>query len=419
MKKILFIILFFSLVPISAQQKEDSFSVIYQLLEQKNYLKAQYLFDENKNEFSKEEQTYSKAILDNVFNKLEDSEKNIQILLNQKNVPDSLLQKLYYTKKDNLIKLYQYGKAAETIKIIQQKFSKKLSTEQMKDLENDFNLWYSLKNVPQQEVFVHNDTNLLLKQDKAGLKNINISVKQDSVDFVFDTGANISVITNSLAKKFGLEIFPSKIEVNAITGKVVTAHSAVCKELKIGKIVIKNVVFLVFEDADLAFPQIAYQINGIIGFPIIEAMNEIVITRDNHFIVSKNTKANVEKSKNMALDGLIPLIFFDENPYTFDTGANTTLLYRPYFFENQKTIEQNYQLSEIDFGGAGGNDKQKGYRINREFEVSGKKTNLDNVFLLINKSEKKGKIYGNIGQDFIQKFQKMKINFKEMFISFE
>lgn len=418
-KSLLFIILFLSFGVFSAQQKDHFFRTIYQLLEQKNYLKAQHLFDENKNELSKEEQTYTKAILDNVFNKLEDSEKNIQILLNQKNVPDSLLQKLYYTKKDNLIKLYQYGKAAETIKIIQQKFSKKLSTEQMKDLENDFNLWYSLENVPQQEVFVHNDTNLLLKQDKADLKNINISVKQDSVDFIFDTGANISVITNSLARKLNLEIFPSNIEVNAITGKVVKAHSAVCKELKIGKIVIKNAVFLVFEDADLAFPQIDYQINGIIGFPIIEAMNEIVITKDNHFIVSKDTKANVEKSKNMALDGLIPLIFFDENPYTFDTGANTTLLYRPYFLENQKTIEQNYQLSEIDFGGAGGNDKQKGYRINREFEVSGKKTNLDNVFLLINKSEKKGEIYGNIGQDFIQKFQKMKINFKEMFISFE
>ena len=88
------------------------------------------------------------------------------------------------------------------------------------------------------------------------------------------------------------------------------------------------------------------------------------------------------------------MIFFDENPYTFDTGANTTLLYRPYFLENHKMIEQNYQLSEIDFGGAGGNDKQKGYRIKKEFEISGKKTNLDNVFLLINKSEKKGNIYG-------------------------
>lgn len=91
MKKILFIILFFSLVPISAQQKEDSFSVIYQLLEQKNYLKAQHFFDENKRKFTKEEQTYTEAILDNVFNKLEDSEKKIQILLNQKNVPDSFL----------------------------------------------------------------------------------------------------------------------------------------------------------------------------------------------------------------------------------------------------------------------------------------------------------------------------------------
>lgn len=419
MKKALLIILFLSFGVISAQQKDNLFITIYDLLEQKNYLKAKHIFEEKNIHLTEEQKTYTEAVLKNVFNKPEDSEKNIDILIHRKKaIPDSLLVKLYYLKKDNHIKLYEYRKAAETINVLMKKFPKMLSSEQMKDLQNDYILWYSLKGISKQEVLISRDTDLLIKEDKAGLKNISISVKQDFVDFVFDTGANISVITSSHAKKYGLHIFPSQIEVNAITGKIVYAHPAVCNELRIGNVVVKNIVFLVFEDSDLAFPQISYQINGIIGFPVIEAMKEITLTLDGHLRVSKDQNQKMQAS-NMVLDGLIPLIFFDENPYTFDTGANTTLLYRPYFLDNQKMIEKNYQLSEINFGGAGGNDKQKGFRIEKEFEISGKKIGVDNIFLLINKTAKEGNIYGNVGQDLIRQFKTMKLNFKEMFIRFE
>ena len=43
----------------------------------------------------------------------------------------------------------------------------------------------------------------------------------------------------------------------------------------------KNVVFLVLDDEDISFPQIEYYINGIIGFPVIEAMDEVRISKNN------------------------------------------------------------------------------------------------------------------------------------------
>jgi hypothetical protein len=38
--------------------------------------------------------------------------------------------------------------------------------------------------------------------------------------------------------------------------------------MNIGKIVVENVVFLVFPDDQLSFPQIGYKISGILGYPV-------------------------------------------------------------------------------------------------------------------------------------------------------
>ncbi|RTZ46153.1 hypothetical protein EJ377_17055 [Chryseobacterium arthrosphaerae] len=46
-----------------------------------------------------------------------------------------------------------------------------------------------------------------------------------------------------------------------------------------------------FADQALSFPQISYQINGILGFPVIEALKEVQLTQDDYFIVpEKETK---------------------------------------------------------------------------------------------------------------------------------
>ncbi len=63
--------------------------------------------------------------------------------------------------------------------------------------------------------------------------------------------------------------------------------------------------FLVFPDEALAFPEIGYQIHGIIGFPVIEGMKEIEITRDDRFIVPD--KRSTFSERNLAIDFLTPL----------------------------------------------------------------------------------------------------------------
>src|SRR5690606_30202910 len=129
----------------------------------------------------------------------------------------------------------------------------------------------------------------------------------DSLFFIFDTGANLSTTTQSVARQLNMEIIPVDIEVGTITGTKVGTQLAVCTKLSMGNITWSDVVFLVMPDEALAFPQINYQIYGILGFPVIESLNEIRISQDGQFTVSEENMPFSGK-QNLAMNGLTPLI---------------------------------------------------------------------------------------------------------------
>ena len=76
---------------------------------------------------------------------------------------------------------------------------------------------------------------------------------------------------------------------------------------------------------------------------------------------------------------------------------------------------------DIILGGAGGNQKVKGYKINEAIlKVGNLSASLNKVHLLSESTAKKNTdFYGNLGQDYISQFNEMIINFKNSFIRFE
>src|SRR5690606_41830812 len=204
-----------------------------------------------------------------------------------------------------------------------------------------------------------------------------------------------------------------------ITGKMVKANLAICENLKIQNLRFENVVFIVFEDEDLAFPQIDYQIIGILGFPLLESLKEIQITQDDYFIVPKE-QSTYDHPSNLALENLQPIIQLNGKHFTLDTGATQSMLYRNYFEENRDKIVSTYPQTKVRFGGVGGSRELAAYDIPWEVELPGHKIQLDRIPVLIeDNQEKPSPYYGNIGQDFFGKFYKMTLNFSKMFVRFD
>lgn len=404
----------------SAAQQDSAFRNIYGLIDHKNVFKAREVYGLRKNDLTKSQKYVLEAILDNAFNQTESSTEKIWRLLKQDlSIPDTLALKLCKIKADNSVKSFDYKEARNSITAILVNYKHLLPEKERTEMENELKIWTALQDEPKQHVTIKELTRLKMHKDKAGLNNLKVWSGKDSIDFIFDTGANLSTVTQTTAHKMNMKIIPVDIQVGAITGEEVKAQLALCPMLQLGNIEVRNSLFLVLKDDALAFEQIGYQIHGILGFPIIEALNEIQITQDGYFIIPRQQTA-FDGNSNMAMDGLTPLFYLDNRHYSFDTGASDTILYAPYFFENEKQIASRYPETQISFGGAGGVKTFTGYKIPFDFTMNGKTVTLQDVSVItkMTDDEEKG-VYGNIGQDLMKRFDKLTLNFSRMFIKFD
>lgn len=388
------------------------------LFENHQYFKLSDEFERNEKQLSERERLILSAKLNSVFNRKEMSNSDIEVLFKNHNnaLADSTKIQLLEIEMNNSVLLYDYKNALEIAeKIIA--FPTDLSEEEKMDYENNRTIFNILKNVPKQTISI-SETSLPITKDIAGLSRIPVKLGNTEQSAVFDTGANFSVITDSLALKTGLKILDGTFKVTAITGNKVDSKIAVAETVKLGNTRVSNVIFLVFPEASLSFPEANYAIETIIGFPAIEALKELHIVKDSIFYVPKNQSSNV--SQNLALDFLTPVVEVIENgrslPFTFDTGASGTMLYNPYLKDYEETIK-NGKLDSIQIGGAGGSKFIKIYHIPFTGKISGNEFILKNTTVNSEKNPKdKSGIYGNLGKDVLNQFDTLTLNFEKMFL---
>ena len=87
---------------------------------------------------------------------------------------------------------------------------------------------------------------------------------------VLDSGANISVITESEARRLGLSAVTGQPHLSWFGGKETRQRLAVAKRLEIGNFRFRDVAFGVIADADLA--KFSPDIRGAVGLPVLMAM---------------------------------------------------------------------------------------------------------------------------------------------------
>ena len=397
-----------------------NFSEIDSLLQRKEFFAARDLYTAKNSQLTTFHHLKAGAELDNVFNRLKASDEKIDSLFN--NYPDKLSDKDKYhllrTRQMNHSKLFEYQKAYDAIQQMTTRYKQQMTADDLDDYQNTQKIWAALAKQPAQVITIKDKTTLPIKRDRLGLQNLQVTLDTLSADFIFDTGANFSTVTETTAKKLNMRLMDTTtIEVGSITSLKVKSRIGVCPEFYLGNIRVQNAVFLVFPDEALAIPQANFQINGIIGFPVIEAMKEIQLTKRGEFIVPGQRSSYAEQ--NLAIDFLNPVIYLDGENYTFDSGGNSTTLYESYFDKHKKDIEPAYKETDLTIGGAGGNLTKKGYFVTFRTKVNNQSVVLDSVQLFKEKIRDKSFFSGNIGQDLIKKFDRVTINFESMFIRFD
>jgi len=363
------------------------------------------------------------AFMKSVFSEFSGSEILFDKVLKEsgKKIHDSIKAKIYECKVVNYINLFQYKEAFASSKILKEKYSQYLDAEEKENLNDEEGMWAAVNNTKPQTITKQGDAKIQMKKDMAGLWNIPVSINSKNLDFIFDTGANFSVVVESLANSLGMKLIDTKVKVGTATDIKVDAKISFCDELKIDNITLNNVVFLVLPDETLDFG--IYKINGILGNPVIRAFEEIRINKNN--LLTVPLKSSEDNFMNLCFSGFTPVILMnhknDSLSLTFDSGAMITMLFKPFFNLYKKDLEGKYELVYIIVGGAGGNQKVKGYKIDEvSLQTGNLSATLNKVSLLSESTAKKNTdFYGNLGQDYISQFNEMIINFKNSFIRFE
>ncbi|MCX6163334.1 MAG: retropepsin-like aspartic protease [Ignavibacteriae bacterium] len=401
----------------------SEFDYLYNFYSSKDYFRLKNNFEKIILK-EKWQNDFMKGIVLSTFSKPSESNAVFTDLLSFYNdaIPDSIKAEIYKHKALNHENLFEYKEALSTLKITKEKYLAYLNEEEKEEIIDDIALYDALKDELPQTVSDKTGETVQMKKDIAGLWNIPVSINGENIDFVFDTGANITVIVEYYAKKLGIKIIDSKIKVGTSTDIKVDSKAGICKELKIGNIIYNNVAILVMPDEAFTFGGGIYKIYGVLGLPVIKGFEEFSIDKTNLLTISDSPEEN--KYSNMCFEGFNPVIQLihqsDSLSFTFDSGANTTMLYWPFFDLYKKDIEEKYKLTEIIIGGAGGIKKFKGYKLeNVTFKTGNLSAEIEDIDLIIEKVKNKYLyFYGNLGQDYLKKFKQIKFNFKSMFIEF-
>ncbi|WP_428228508.1 aspartyl protease family protein [Flavobacterium sp.] len=388
-------------------------------------LSEQYQFvkmDSVNNKMKTREYFFYKALFANVCNKPKISNLYLDSL-----TQNDINQKFNYykLKNDNYLKLFDYKNAFKTSNILTSTFSKNFSTEELNDELNTQRIWQVVKLQKPQTIDTFSELSVATKKDKAGLINTSVLVNNIETDFVFDTGAGISCITESLAKKLGFIILPdNNIEVMSFSGIKNKVLIGIAPVLDIGSIKIQNAVFLIYPDDAFTFANGSYVINGIIGFPIIKELGTITI-EENSLTFSKN-KSLQNNDKNLFIDELRCVVMLNFKgktlPFNFDSGAKQSLFNKSFYELFKSYLDTNGIIISEKSAGAGGQEIISELLEIKNQSVKLGKITIDLVKLQVDTADYGvyGKMnYGNIGQDIMGQFKKVTISFDANYLKLE
>jgi predicted aspartyl protease len=285
-------------------------------------------------------------------------------------------------------------------------------------------LWGALAGTPPQSVEMPGPVRIATSRDRAGLVNVAVAANGQTMDFVWDTGANLSTVTESTARTLGIRVLETAVNVGSSTGAVTRAHVGVAAELRIGGATVRNAAFLVLPDSALAFPQIGYQIRGILGFPVIAGFGATTVMRTGELVLGDTAAADAGAGQNLCLRGLVPLVAAEHAGqrlhFGLDTGAQTTSLYPPFHAARRELVESAGPAFDVQTGGAGGVRSVRAFAVKPlTLTIGGREATVPRVNVFVERTtDNSAFLYGNIGQDVIGQFEGMTLDFRRMQLRF-
>ena len=280
----------------------------------------------------------------------------------------------------------------------------------------------ALSSSPDQSIGRRHSTQLSLHHEGADL-GVPVSINGTPATYTFDTGANLSLLSLSEAKRLGLAVRDVESRMEVMTGARVSLRIAVASELAVGAFRLKHVAFLVFPDDQPPFNDLPLGERGIIGIPVLLAFQSFSWGSDGSFEIPSPTRRLARS--NLCFDGQIPVAevqFEDTNlRFSLDTGAEVTYLYPPFAAAFPDLVEQQGKKESQKVTGVGSSTQvESGILPKLRLEIGGFTTILRPAQVLLAKTTAGSKLFeGNLGMDLLTQAQRTTVDFRSMTLTLQ
>lgn len=387
------------------------------LLDRKQYDRLEQALRAADAGLTAEDRAYFNGIM---ANRLYRADESIQLL--EPMMPRLLISNLLRaeyglcTLADDYAKTYRYGDAANTYAQAAT-LAQSRGMQSLCNAEREARRWALLRGLPAQAVETSGPFSLNGLRDTLGLIEVPVKTEGYSGTWIVDTGANLSVISRSVADQMGLSVLSGSESTEGASGILMPVRIALVPELHLGSAVIRNVPVLVVDDANLNFPTLNFSVKGCIGLPVLAALKNLTISQNGQVTFGGATAPSAV-SHNLFMEGLTPAILADfgrgDQLFTVDTGAMGTIL-SVAFYEQTSINPETMKLTSLQLSGAGGSLFTPAYQLQDvPVRVAGVCGDVPSALLLTQKSTSAEEFYGNIGQNLLRLFGSYTFDFRQM-----
>ncbi len=366
---------------------------------------------------------FYQAHCNHAFGKEEESNAQIRALFDTYGhvLSDTLKKDLLEIQAQNYSRMFRYAEAADTYLKLIREYAAVADSTGVEAYRNMFALWQPVRDVLPQQIRKTKDVKIPLIREG---NHYRIAVTSGGVTetLFFDTGANLSTVSESIAAEMGLTLYDTDIEVATSTTVKIQSRLGVADSLWLGELLVENVVFLVMPDEVLYIAPIDFHIKGTIGFPVMYQMEEVHIYSNGELEVP--ARREDRELNNLFLDHLHPVVRLYSGKesllFTLDTGAGDSELYGKYYKEHEAYLKEHAELTEGNRGGVGGMEQVPKY-VWKDFPytLGSRSGKLSEISVIDEEYTFASEYDGNLGQDILGQYDKLILNFREMYVDVE
>ncbi|HEX2592914.1 MAG TPA: retropepsin-like aspartic protease [Rhizomicrobium sp.] len=262
----------------------------------------------------------------------------------------------------------------------------------------------AMRGAPAQSVERALPGHLDLSANALGLTTAPVTIEGQAQVAVIDTGSDISALSATAAKRFGLTVIARDTVTRTATTSI-ASHMAIADTVQFGTITLHHVAFLVLDDAALSPLGPANRIDAIIGLPVLAALGRVTF-RDagGKRSLDFTPSARTTHPGNLRFAGYKPFVLVSANgqtlPFAIDSGSNTTYFGKRYAREFPERLAGLAHRMGTTIGGGGAEKRDSAVIPKLDTAVGGTHVMLSDVKIELEGSGADD-LYGTIGADLL------------------